>query len=150
MSEPYGYTIFCDDIREEVGSKLSYMGIYMGSLHVVSAQAVLLPKLAVAMTLVIPSGTSVNTLEFLLRREVNGNEEMLFSANPDSKTPPAAKDRVTKISMNIQLSPFPIDASCILKARANLNGEEVKIGALEVVFKVGSEIAEPAPAGSDQ
>ena len=29
---PYGYTIFCDDFRQEIGGKLSYMGIYRGKL----------------------------------------------------------------------------------------------------------------------
>jgi hypothetical protein len=30
--EAYGYTIFCDDIRAEVGGKLTYVGCYAGTM----------------------------------------------------------------------------------------------------------------------
>jgi hypothetical protein len=29
----WGYTIFCDDIREEIGGKVSLIGIYAGTMH---------------------------------------------------------------------------------------------------------------------
>lgn len=38
------FTLFCDDIRQEVGGKLSAMGIYQGFMGI-SADEVLLPKL---------------------------------------------------------------------------------------------------------
>jgi hypothetical protein len=45
-------TLFCDDIRHEVGGKLSYIGVYSGGLFV-RAFPVTLPKLCLA-----PSGSS--------------------------------------------------------------------------------------------
>ena len=30
--EPFAFTIFCDDVREENGGKLSYMGVYRGDV----------------------------------------------------------------------------------------------------------------------
>ncbi len=38
------FTLFCDDVRQEVGGKLSAMGIYQGFMGI-SADEVLLPKL---------------------------------------------------------------------------------------------------------
>jgi hypothetical protein len=32
--EAYGYTIFCDDIRVEIGGKLTYVGVYTGPMLV--------------------------------------------------------------------------------------------------------------------
>lgn len=45
---PYGYSIFCDDIREEARGKVSFMGIYSGNMILYAAPPVSLPKLMVA------------------------------------------------------------------------------------------------------
>jgi hypothetical protein len=42
----YGYTIFCDDIRVEVGGKLTYVGAYQGTMVVQGTFPLLLPKFA--------------------------------------------------------------------------------------------------------
>ena len=41
---PYGYTIFCDDVRLEASGKTSYMGIYRGKLILNAPLPALLPK----------------------------------------------------------------------------------------------------------
>jgi hypothetical protein len=46
-------TIFCDDIRHEVGGKLSYIGVYSGRL-LVPGFPLSLPKLCVAVRAVAP------------------------------------------------------------------------------------------------
>ncbi|MFM9862463.1 MAG: DUF6941 family protein [Micropepsaceae bacterium] len=50
---PYGTTIFCDDIREEVGGKHTFVGCYPGFL-VVPRFPVALPKLCLAITYLEP------------------------------------------------------------------------------------------------
>lgn len=42
----YGYTIFCDDIRVEVGGKLTYVGAYQGTMAVQGTFPFVLPKFA--------------------------------------------------------------------------------------------------------
>jgi hypothetical protein len=42
----YGYTIFCDDIRVEVGGKLTYVGAYQDTMVVHGTFPVVLPKFA--------------------------------------------------------------------------------------------------------
>lgn len=42
--------IYCDDIREEVGDKLSYMGVYGQTLFVRSGFPIVIPKLCVVVT----------------------------------------------------------------------------------------------------
>jgi hypothetical protein len=34
FSEPFASSIFCDDIRQEIGGKLSFMGVYYGVMYV--------------------------------------------------------------------------------------------------------------------
>ena len=47
--EAYGYTIFCDDIRAEVGGKLTYVGSYSGTMLVHGSFPTIVPKLALGM-----------------------------------------------------------------------------------------------------
>src|ERR1700675_16626 len=53
----YGYTIFCDDIRQEIGGKFTYVGVYSGFMFIQPSFPVVLPKLCLAIT-------------FLQRREI--------------------------------------------------------------------------------
>jgi hypothetical protein len=47
--EAYGYTIFCDDIRTEVGGKVTYVGCYAAPrMFIATPFPVTLPKLAMA------------------------------------------------------------------------------------------------------
>src|SRR4030095_11746465 len=45
-----GHTIFCDDIRQEVGGKFSYIGVYSGQMIIHGTCPVTLPKLCLAIT----------------------------------------------------------------------------------------------------
>jgi hypothetical protein len=54
FDEPFGSSIFCDDIRNEIGGKNSYMGVYPGSLGV-PAFPFVVPKFGVATTIYEPT-----------------------------------------------------------------------------------------------
>ncbi len=43
----YGYSIFCDDIRNEPGGKLSFIGCYNGVIFIAGQFPLVLPKLCV-------------------------------------------------------------------------------------------------------
>lgn len=51
-STPYGHTIFCDDVRQEIGGKTSLMGIYKGTLVVQGPAPVTLPRLCLHSTFI--------------------------------------------------------------------------------------------------
>src|SRR5262249_34908188 len=53
--ERFGYSIFCDDIRNEVGGKLSFIGCYNAVMFVQSQFPLLLPKFCVHFHIVSPS-----------------------------------------------------------------------------------------------
>ena len=46
MTERYVHALWCDDIRQEIGNKPSFMGVYAGGLTVPSLPAIL-PRLSV-------------------------------------------------------------------------------------------------------
>src|SRR5262249_34042823 len=50
--EIYGYTIFCDDIRQEVGGKISFVGVYSDTIFIHGEFPVTLPKFAFVISLI--------------------------------------------------------------------------------------------------
>nr|WP_047579036.1 hypothetical protein [Methylobacterium sp. ZNC0032] len=51
----YGYSIFCDDIRNEVGGKLSFIGCYNSVMFVPAMFPFTLPKFCVHLHVVTPA-----------------------------------------------------------------------------------------------
>jgi hypothetical protein len=51
--EPFGYSIFCDDIRQEVGNKPSFMGVVLGAIFPASFPLVM-PRFSVGVTFFEP------------------------------------------------------------------------------------------------
>src|SRR5258708_5011862 len=48
----YGHTIFCDDIRLEVGEKLSFIGVYDGTIVLHNPYPFVFPKFCFFITLI--------------------------------------------------------------------------------------------------
>jgi hypothetical protein len=61
-------TIFCDDIRHELGGKLSYIGVYSGHLFV-PAFPVILPKLCLALSVITPASQPFRKLELRIFKD---------------------------------------------------------------------------------
>ena len=51
----YGYSIFCDDIRNEAGGKLSFIGCYNGVIFISESFPLVLPKLCVHVHILSPA-----------------------------------------------------------------------------------------------
>ena len=62
-------SLFCDDIRPEVGNKLSLMGVYLGGMFVPDFPVVL-PKLCVMVTIITPLDQPFKSLGIRLMNNV--------------------------------------------------------------------------------
>lgn len=62
----YGHTIFCDDIRREVGEKASYIGVYTGHMFVLGNFPFVLPKFGFAMHYVQRVRSYIPPTKFLI------------------------------------------------------------------------------------
>ena len=62
FDQPIAWTTFCDDIRQEVGGKLSYIGIYTGVMNVPSFPLAL-PKFAFSVHFIEPKQMAENRVE---------------------------------------------------------------------------------------
>ena len=103
------HAIFCDDMRQEIGNKVSFMGCYQGELFV-PFLPLALPKLCVFVTVSTPVERPLKALTI----RVNQGEKQLASIEMPSedlaRAVPPPQDDSTRILANVgvMLSPFAI------------------------------------------
>lgn len=135
-------TLFCDDIRHEIGGKLSYIGVYSGGLFV-PAFPVTLPKLCLSVRIVTPANEPLRTL--ILRvlkdeenlQELTLDEDQLAAASDADED--ATEERIQMTQFMLVFSPIQFDEPCTLKVRVQtetgeLRGMALKVGQLPSMF----------------
>ncbi len=149
-TDPYGWTIFCDDIRQEVGGKASLMGVYRGILFVHSAFPVTMPKFGLAVSYRIHfDDTRLEDvrLDILLP----GDDEIMPTAKAvipvsqmiaEDDPPTSPGDTFREFHANIILSPLILKEKGKISVRAIGGAGLIKLGTLKVDEKPASD--EPA------
>jgi hypothetical protein len=136
-------TIYCDDIREEVGGKSSYMGVYAGDLIISAALPVLLPKLCIILQYKENFGESnepVNIKVFAPGLEepiVDLNIPMDEGRRIPLATDVPAEDQHLLATVPLVIAPFPLNSEGRIKVRAYRGSEIIKGGALRIVARPG-------------
>lgn len=134
--EPFMLATFCDDVRQEVGNKLSFMGIYGANLVVPDFPTTLV-KLCCIFTLRVPANKIPKAVVFRLVRE----QEVLFEAElspaDDAEALVAARSGSTRsrhltISTVAQVVGLQIPQSSRLNTIAIVDGKELHGGALDL------------------
>jgi len=125
------HTVFCDDIRHELGGKLSYIGVYSGMLFVPAFPATL-SKLCLAMNVLTPADRPFAKLTVRLLKDedvlVEGTlDDAQLSAAVDVPTDDAmAKGRILAVPSIIVFSPFALEGPCTLRVRAETEEGELR------------------------
>lgn len=137
--------LYCDDVRFEVGNKLTYVGVYSADLFLNAPTPAVLPKLCVVVRIDTPTDAPIQSLA--VHVEYDGNVvidsgELIVQEKlkaPDA--PPMGLDdpdwRYTRHSWGtvFQLSPFVISSvPSLLKVLATADGEVLKGRVLRVLF----------------
>jgi hypothetical protein len=134
----FAYSQFCDDLRFEVGNKISLMGIYTGQMFVEQVP-ITLPKLCVTVTLVVPKNHASVPLaaKLFYQGDVVGSQQiasdMLEQIKGQFTTDPR-EDRPENIAVtfNFLLTPFNIGSTTPLSAVAYFGDEEWPAGRLDI------------------
>ncbi len=128
-------TLFCDDIRHEMGGKLSFIGVYSGSLYV-PAFPVTLPKLCLSVKIITPADEPLRTVTLSVLKdedtlqEIAVDEEQLMAASDSADEQP--QERVQVMQFALVFSPIQFDGPCILRVRAQTEDGELRGLALRV------------------
>lgn len=133
--------IFCDDIRHEVGSKLSYMGCYQGEI-IVQITPVVLPKLCVSVSVSTPKERPFKSLVIRVIQDDDVELARMDIPKEDIKgitgSSQFSDKTSTRISLNtaIVFSPFVIEKPTMLRLVATT--EEGEITGPRVLIKVAA------------
>ena len=154
MTSSSGLTIFCDDIRQEIGGKYSLVGCYGGELIVVSDGNAVLPKLCASINLRIPSDHEFQEITLEITKSNGDQKKELFktsvrfedikSNSPEGRRPEAdtTEEKVLDLRMPWIISPLEVTEDCLIKVRAYIDDECLKLGALKILLQ--------SPSSSDQ
>jgi hypothetical protein len=150
-------TIFCDDIRHEIGGKTSCIGIYSGTMYVHSAFPIVLPKFCMSVTYVQRSKIFLDE-PIKIKIFLPGDEDDTPSIEAEIPLPPEAKQSADKAVLEAApgtqpatvvhgefvLSPFTISKPGPIKVRVVRDEKLIRAGALTV--KPAEPMALPPPA----
>lgn len=147
---PYGYTIFCDDIREEVGNKHSYMGLYRGVLRLATPFPATLAKLVVIVNWQEPADKEyvpVTVRIFLPGQEDDGEPAVNLTVPADAVN--GAMTNLPDVPLSEHLRSFMIPATFSPMQFAAAGKIRVTATRGDQVYKLGSLIIQaPADASS--
>jgi hypothetical protein len=136
----FGFSLFCDDVRQEVGGKLSFMGIYQADMVFPHGTAfpIVVPRFVIVVKYfeVVGAFTDDLFIEIFLpedkdtpsaRQEVKRSE----IPRPDNRySVPEDSDRLFVVQVPMVLSPFIIREPGFLRVRMNRGENRLKLGSL--------------------
>ena len=130
------FCVFCDDLRQEVGNKLSYMGVYTSDLLVFGRPPVTLPRFTIITWLI--SDIDDPPQQLIVRVVVGPDEQervrIDLQPNPDAKL--SHLDGAAKVhaQIAIPLVGFPLEQEGYIQVMLETERETIRAGRLMVSF----------------
>ena len=134
MSGRHVETLFCDDIRQEVAGKHSFIGTY--STHLFCREfPTVLPRLCLVIKVIAPAGDAISTMKLRVLRddavlkELNLDEQQLTGASDATNDDPeegANPPRIQVTQFMLKFSPIRFDAPCMLRVHVLADNQELR------------------------
>lgn len=119
---------YCDDIRHELGNKISLIGIYGSDLLLPEVPAVI-PKLCIYAQLY---GEPDKTFDDKMELKVTLDDAVIATSISTPSTSSLKPRQFQKIGAQIVISPFFIEEECTLRVSAYYKDQEYKSSALKI------------------
>lgn len=137
-SGTFSFSLFCDDIRFEIGNKQSYIGVYSGELGAPQFPLVL-PKLCSVVTLVLPATidpSGVSAALYMDDQQIERQElpvEVLEQGLAHLGSLPA-EDRPKQIAVtfNFYMTDLNLKGPAVIRASTFVGTEELSAGRLRI------------------
>lgn len=133
----YAHVDYCDDIRQEVGGKITLVGIYTGKCLLQSIPGVL-PKLCLSLSMAAPKADPFRFIQVsavfagieVMKMELNESQiNGILAANPSID--PKERKVMTLTLMGV-ISPFPVPSAGRLKITVTADGRDLYCEHLEI------------------
>lgn len=164
--DAFGYTIFCDDVREEVGGKLTYVGVYAGHLFVTTEFPLTLAKLCLVIHYMeAVEAPKVGELRIRItfvpdgaeQREISESRIDMLRVREDAGSGLAPDSEVLRLVLINSMTPATFETPGMIRVRAYRGDDELRLGALristaapEVVESLKAPERGPVPLVSDE
>ena len=132
----FAYSVFCDDIRNEVNGKHSLMGV-LGSLMYLPDFPAVLPKLCAVLTACTPFDQPFKSVSF--KGTMDGNELFEIGLNSDQidqllKQNGGLVDNPTRFDAKaiVILSPLHVARATNIKVTVIADGEEIECNGIQI------------------
>jgi hypothetical protein len=151
-----GHSIFCDDYRDEIGNKISCMGMYTNHrMTVYSALPTRLIQLCVLTTLLLDPRDEPTTVVYriLMEPETLGEDKLLHEREAnvpafDHELLPTVRTRETDAKSftahrnHVRFPGLEVTGPCRIKARAFVGDDEIRCGSLIISSAPEEKFAE--------
>jgi hypothetical protein len=140
IATSYGTTLFCDDIRDEVANKKSFIGCYTDSIVVQGEFPTVLPTFGICITFIENPSEAIGPLSIrvffspqdgpdLALVDADLPEDRLVQSGIDTSDP----EMRLSTYLALKASPLRFDAPGRLKVRAYRGDEEFRLGSIAVL-----------------
>lgn len=139
-----GYTIFCDDLRVEVGSKLTLVGVYGAELVVHTEFPVTLPKFALYINYIEAFEERSDPVTLRVYLPGDDDDHPSFTGDiPVSEmrtalAAPTSEETQRAAAIHLVVAPLVVKAEGSIKVRALTGRGIVKLGSLRVRQKLAT------------
>jgi len=139
----YGYSIFCDDIRNEAGGKLSFVGCYNGVIFISGQFPLVLPKLCVHTHVFSPASKPFNSLVvrcYLPGDDTPFSEEAIETPRRSEQSELVANLKTDTdaplfivAATSLIFTPLELKSAGLLRVRALIDArQELRLGSLRI------------------
>jgi hypothetical protein len=137
------HTLYCDDVRHEVGGKMTFVGAYQGQMVAEQPGELMLPKLCIVLTAQTPHSQPFQRLNVKLFRDDEVLQEMELPIQTlhlkDVANGRPLNFDVMGVIMTLHGLKFEKDST--LRVRVQTESEELSAMGLQVVLKDTSQTA---------
>ncbi|MBK6007625.1 hypothetical protein JJB11_16115 [Ramlibacter ginsenosidimutans] len=137
------FSLFCDDLRQEVGGKQTLVGVYSGAqVEINQAPPLILPRMCVVTHIFTPLTSPFKRLAI----DARWNGAVLQRVEPEvnwlaeiqkMKGPPDAK--VWNVQAALVLQPFAVSEAGVLRMYVTMDNEEFESNGLNFHFNLPSQ-----------
>jgi hypothetical protein len=139
MIMSYGTTVFCEDIRDELSGKKTYVGVFSSELIINGPLPALLPQFAFAITLLEPLSDTNTPLNIKIMVPGGNKDEVAIDIDLPVERHGQSETRELDPSaeylgslMTFKVSPLILTNEGYIRVRAYKDEKEIKLGSLKV------------------
>ncbi len=148
---PWGFTVFCDDVRLEANGKLLYIGVYPGDMVIYGILPALIPSFAALVRYSEKPGESTDRVTIKVFPPggddpivaIELDTVMLRSTNLSTDVP--NEEQLVSSLVPIRISPMPIEHEGRIRVRAYRGNDEIRLGTLNVRVLPPNQVSIPSP-----